>query len=63
MHIMHIYFELTIVIESTRQAARPAMMKPRRESSFCCLRAELLRRRLDGGLVAERALKSSVVQS
>ena len=44
------------------------MMKPLRERLvrlFGCLRAKLLRRRLDGGLVtvAEMTLKSSVVQS
>ena len=44
----------TIGTKSTRRAATPAMMKPRRESSRPALRlpAKLLRRRLDGGLVA-----------
>ena len=65
MRIMHVYayFELTIVTESTLQAVRLAMMKPWRESSFGCLLAKLLLRRLVCGLVVERTLKSSVVQS
>ena len=55
MHIMQIYayVELTIVTGSTRLAARQEMIKPQRESSFCCLQAKLLLRQLNCGLVGQ----------
>ena len=62
MIYMHI-LSWTLGTESTRRAARQAMMKPQHESSFGCLLAKLLRRRLDGGLVAERTLKSNPGQA
>ena len=55
----------TLGTESTRRAARQAMMKPQRENSRPALRLfagkiaadSTVRRRLDGGLVAKMTLR------